>query len=161
MKNFSVTLLITTFALLSATSQAGEKQLPLVLSEDIQKLLTEEMKAIQKGMQEIIPALVSGNWKALQSTGNKIHDSYIMKKALTSEQKHELHAKLPTSFKTLDHDLHHTAGQLAKAAMSHDAQLVSFYYYKMTESCVACHTSFASSRFPELKRPAENEELKH
>ena len=137
------------------------EHMPFILSDDTRLLLSEEMKALQNGMKEIVPALVSGEWKKIKSIGEQMHDSYIMKKSLTRAQLHELHEKLPAAFKQLDHDFHHSAGQLAEAANRRDYELVSFYYYKMTEACVECHTRYATHKFPEFARPAEHEEDNH
>lgn len=136
---------------------ATETPLAFTLSDSTRQLLVEEMRALLNGMQEIIPALVAGEWQKIKSTGEQMHDSYIMKKSLTQSQLHELHEKLPATFRHLDHNFHHSAGQMAEAASRQDYELVSFYYYKMTEACVQCHSQYASSKFPEFVRTVEHE----
>ncbi len=137
---------------------ADNEHTSLMLGEGIRQLLTAEMKAIQNGMQAIIPALAAGQWHELHVIGEQMHDSYIMKKNLSPEQVHELHEKLPAAFIKLDHSFHHTAGQMAAAAKKHDAQLVSFYYYKMIDTCVECHTDYATHKFPSLSLGKHHEE---
>ena len=47
------------------------------LSPNLRDLLSQEMKALQKGMMSIIPAYVSGNWGKIETTAGKIKSSYI------------------------------------------------------------------------------------
>ena len=122
----------------------------LHLSPDLTRLLQQEMQAIQQGMQSLIPAIVSGNWEAVAETGDRIQHSYLMKQQLTSEQRQELLRSLPMGFRELDHSFHRAAGRLAQAAGRKNADVVNFYFYKLTDTCVACHTRFAANRFPEL-----------
>ena len=44
---------------------------------------------------------------------------------------------------------------LAEAAREHQAALVPFYFYKLTESCVGCHARYAGHRFPGYAQPPE------
>jgi hypothetical protein len=113
-------------------------------------LLKQEMNAIQKGMQSLIPAIVSGNWHEIAETGDHIQHSYIMQQQLTEAQMNELHQTLPEAFLELDRSFHHSAGMLAHAAKMHNAEVVNFYFYKLTDTCVACHRKFAGYRFPGL-----------
>lgn len=121
----------------------------LHLSTGLTKLLQQEMQAIQQGMQSLIPAIVSGNLEAVAETGDKIQHSYIMKQQLTTEQLQELQ-QLPPAFRELDQSFHRSAGMLAHAARMKNVDVMNFYFYKLTDTCVACHTRFAANRFPEL-----------
>ena len=49
-------------------------------------------------------------------------------------QVEELHSSLPALFKELDHSFHHAAGMLAHAAKERHADIVIFYFYKLTET---------------------------
>ncbi|MGD8630893.1 MAG: hypothetical protein PVG72_09245, partial [Gammaproteobacteria bacterium] len=118
----------------------------LQLSPALMQLLKQEMNAIQKGMQELIPAIISGNWQEAADIGEHIRHSYIMQQALTDAQINELQHGLPPAFLELDQSFHHSAGMLAHAANMHNAELVSFYFYKLTDTCVACHSKFAEYR---------------
>ena len=122
----------------------------LHLSPGLTQLLQQEMQAIQQGMQSLIPTIVSGNWEAVAQTGEKIQHSYIMKQQLTGEQRQELQRSLPQGFRELDRSFHHSAGMLAHAARMKNADVVNFYFYKLTDTCVACHARFAVNRFPDL-----------
>lgn len=143
---------------------AGYSQGPsdhLHLSSGLTQLLQQEMQAIQQGMQALIPAIVSGNWEAVAETGEKIQHSYLMKQQLTGEQRQELQRSLPQGFRELDRSFHHAAGMLAHAARMKNADVINFYFYKLTDTCVACHTRFAVNRFPELSSADSHGEDHH
>jgi hypothetical protein len=123
------------------------------LSADTRELLVREMRELQSGMNKIVPALVAGEWKKIVTIGNQMKDSYIMKKSLTRDQMHELHTSLPEEFQKLDHSFHESAGLLAQAAGEQNYEQVSYYYYKITEACVNCHTLYATHTFPEFINP--------
>ncbi len=118
------------------------------LSPELRTLLQKEMQALQGGMQSIFPAYISGDLTAIASIANNIKNSYILKQQLTDEHKHELMSKLPESFLHSDQKFHEYAGMLAHVAEEKHWELVGFYYAKLTEACVACHTEHASHRFP-------------
>jgi len=52
------------------------------LSHELRNLLRQEMQALQSGMMSIIPAYVSGNWAAIESTAKDMNNSYILKQNL-------------------------------------------------------------------------------
>lgn len=136
------------------TSSAPE----LHLSEDLKQVLIQEMVALQNSMQALIPVIVTGNWHEVAEIGRKIHDSHIMKQKLSESQLEALHHSLPARFSELDHRVHHSAAMLAHAAEMKNSELVSFYFYKVTEACIACHSKYASHRFPGLAPGLKNEE---
>jgi len=111
------------------------------------------MAALQEGMQSLVPAIVSGNWEAVATTGEKLRDSFILQQELTPELVAELHRAVPAAFLEMDQSFHHSAGMLVHAAKKENPELVTFYYYKLTETCVSCHTKFATHRFPGLANP--------
>jgi hypothetical protein len=127
------------------------------LSPDLRNLLSEEMKALQDGMMSIIPAYVSGNWGEIETTAEKIKSSYILKQSLTESEVKELHSVLPSEFIEKDQRFHYLAGMLEHAAKNKKPELINFYFSKMTESCVGCHTVFATHNFPALT-PTKNDE---
>jgi cytochrome c556 len=133
----------------------------LHLTPALTDLLKQEMNAIQQGMQTLHPAIVSGNWHDAAAIGEKIQQSYIMQQQLTAGQMDELHHKLPPDFLELDQSFHHAAGMLAHAARQHNTEVVNFYYYKLTDTCIACHRKFALHRFPGLADAADNKPHQH
>ena len=121
-----------------------------LLPKELNDILLKEMNALSQGLSQLMPEVTSGNWQQIQNIGQKMHDSYILKQSLDKTQIAHLHKMLPGNFKTLDHQLHHSAGMMAHAAEKKNIQLVNFYLYKMTETCVACHSQYATERFPLL-----------
>jgi len=120
------------------------------LSHDLRALLSQEMQALQGGMMSIIPAYISGNWGKIEATAGKMKNSYILKQSLTESQAKELHSVLPHTFIEKDQRFHYLAGMLEHAAKNRKPELINFYFSKMNESCVSCHTIFATHRFPAL-----------
>lgn len=122
----------------------------LALPQELNNVLRKEMNALKLGLSSLMPEVIAGNWQQIQSIGQKMHDSYILKQSLSKEQVSHLHHSLPKHFLTLDHQLHHSAGMMAHAAEKKNMELVNFYLYKITETCVSCHSQYATHRFPQL-----------
>ncbi len=131
------------------------------LSPELRQLLVAEMLAVRDGMMSLIPAISSGNWQAIAEIGRKLHDSYIMKQKLSKSQIEELHHSLPVGFLALDHSFNHSAGMLAHAAEEKNTDVVNFYFFKLNEACVSCHSKFAAHRFPGFARRGDHEEHHH
>jgi hypothetical protein len=127
------------------------------LSPHITKILIEEMRTVDQGMGQIMQAIPRGDWKIIAETAQRIQSSYIMQQKLSAKDRAELHHSLPAGFKHLDAQFHQQAEQLSHAAMQHDAELVSFRFYRLTESCVQCHSSYAGHRFPGLVAPLDSD----
>ncbi|NNM21184.1 MAG: cytochrome c [Gammaproteobacteria bacterium] len=121
---------------------------PVDLSAEVMALLRAEMAQLSAGIQSIALFIAAADWQAIAETGEKMHASYLMKKSLTQSQAMELKQKLPAEFKQLDAVFHARAKKLASAAVTEDSELVVFHYARLVETCVACHSAFASSRFP-------------
>lgn len=120
------------------------------LSPELRALLSKEMVAIQQGMMAIIPAYVSGSWSEIEKIAEHIKNSYILKQSLTDHQLLELHSALPEGFIKQDQHFHYLSSMLEHAASNNKAELVGFYFSKMSESCVNCHSQYATHRFPAL-----------
>ena len=133
----------------SQTSQ-GVKLSPSLLT-----LLNQEMKLIQQGIMDLVPAIAAGEWDKASALGEKIKKSFILKQKLTDAQKEELHRVLPQPFIEMDMDFHKSAGMLAHAAEMRNADVVNFYLYKLNAACVSCHGKFAAERFPGLSKGGE------
>ena len=131
------------------------------LSPALMVLLNQEMALIQNGMMDLIPVIAAGEWGAAASIGKQIKASFILKQKLTASQKEELHRLLPELFVEMDQDFHKSAGMLAHAAEMKNADVVNFYFYKMTAACVSCHGKFAATRFPGLVPGTGQEEHNH
>ena len=120
------------------------------LSPELRDLFSREMLQLQQGMTEILPLYVAGGWAGIAGIAGKMEDSYVLKQNLTAEQMDELHAKLPGGFIELDQQFHYLAGMLEHAAKMGKVELVGFYFSRMGEACVSCHTRYATQRFPAL-----------
>lgn len=131
------------------------------LSSDLRDLLNQEMRALQSGMQSIIPAYVSGNWDDIATTAGKMKNSYILKQSLTESQIKQLHSLLPATFIKQDKRFHYLAGMLEHVAKNKNTELTNFYFSKMNEACVTCHSQFATHKFPALSSKNETAEHSH
>lgn len=144
-----------------------EEKLSVVesLSPELREVLSKEMQALQDGMKSIIPEYIAGKWNEVETIATQMKNSYILKKKLSEHQVHELHSKLPPLFIELDQEFHYLAGMLAHAAEKKKPELVGFYFSKLGESCVGCHTRFATHKFPALAKgnatATATEEHKH
>ncbi len=156
MKRFYLTLsIIALCSFFSVNSQAESKTpekepVNLQLPSEIKSLLRQEMQQLQQGMQALIPAIISGDRKKIVGIAKKMQDSYIMKQKLTKKQMHTLHTSLSPAFIQLDQKFHGFAGMLAHVAEENKPELINFYFYKLTETCVQCHSEYAQTKFPAL-----------
>jgi len=128
----------------------------LKLPTDIKQLLRKEMLTIENGMKMLVSSIATGDWQQTAAIGKQIQASYLMKQKLTDEQLKHLHHILPEQFVKLDHSFHHYAGMLAHAAEVKNVEVVSFYFYKMNDSCIQCHSSYAQSKFTGFSASTEN-----
>ncbi|MEH6468214.1 MAG: hypothetical protein V7725_01220 [Porticoccus sp.] len=131
------------------------------LTPELRELLRKEMVALQTGMMAIIPAYVSGNWSEIEHIAHKMEKSYILKQSLTGEQLKELHESLPEAFIKQDQQFHYLSGMLNHAAKNKKLELVGFYFSKLSESCVGCHSQFAVHKFPAFAPKAIIEQHEH
>lgn len=131
------------------------------LSRDLRDLLSQEMQALQSGMMSIIPAYISGNWGEIETIAGKMKSSYILKQSLTERQVKELHSVLPHAFIEKDQRFHYLAGMLEHVAKNKKVELINFYFSEMNESCVSCHTIFATHKFPALSSIEKKGEHMH
>jgi cytochrome c556 len=144
-----ITLIASVWIAFSAhAQQAGAPTTNLQLSPGLMKLLRTEMRAILEGVQSMPADIATANWQGVAHTSAQISASYILDQELTPAQRKELQTSLPEHFKRLDGNFHEQARKLEAAARNHDAQLSAFHYYRMLESCTACHSHYAPNRFP-------------
>jgi len=140
---------ILSFSLMSTFSYAGNQDNSISsLSPELKQIFSKEMIKLNQGMQGIMAAYISGEWSSIVPIAKKMESSYVLKQSLSKDQMHELHSKLPDNFLELDEKFHYYAGMLAHAAEMNKIELIGFYYAKMSESCVSCHSVYASGKFP-------------
>ena len=125
------------------------------LSPPLKKLLAEEMVAINTASMKIVEALASGNAAVVAKQAQAIHDSFILAKKLTKDDRAALEKALPPGFVVLDAQFHAKAQRLALVAQRGDLELANFFFGRMIETCQACHSRFATGKFPAFapKRP--------
>ena len=131
------------------------------LSPELRALLKQEMLAIQEGMKNIVPAFASGNLEGVSDIAGKINRSFILKQKITDSQKHELHEKLSKGFILKDQQFHKYAGMLEHVSEERHTELVGFYYSKLLESCVGCHSEHAGHQFSAFTNESAKEEHHH
>ena len=138
--------------------QAPTASTTLALSAGLAALVSDEMLAIEEGLGVLMPAIAAGDWQLVVQTAERIEKSYILAQRLTAEQLEELERVLPPRFEALDSAFHGSAGKLARAARERDAELAVFHSYKLMETCVECHATFASTRFPGFREEEKGHE---
>lgn len=151
-------IILITISLGCVSANAQEAHFPqndLRLSPGLTELLREEMRALLPGIQTIAAGIATADWKNVADKSAQIRASYILEQKLTPSQREELNSSLPEHFKRLDSDFHLEAKKLEAAATSHDRQLTAFHYYRLIETCTACHALYAVSRFPGFKPTTE------
>lgn len=161
MKKVMLTLLVFMIGSVSTSAFAQNESEVERLSPELRVLLKQEMNAIQEAMQKIVPAFVSGNYDEVSELAGKISKSFIMKQKITEPQKHELHEKLSKNFISKDQQFHKYAGMLEHVSEKRHTELVGFYYSKLLESCVGCHSEHATHQFPKLANEAPKHEHHH
>jgi hypothetical protein len=118
------------------------------LSPEVRALLRQEMAALQGAMLELVPATVAGDWATIADVAERIRGGFILSRQLTAAQREELATRLPAGFLELDAEFHGLAERLEAAAREQRPELVTFYAYKLQDSCVGCHARHARERFP-------------
>jgi len=121
------------------------------LSPEVRGLLSQEMLHIEKGMHQIFSNIVKGNYEEVSKIAKDIEASFIFKKELTKSQRSELKAKISKEFIAMDSGFHEKAGKLAIAAEFDEKENIQKYFSSMTDSCVQCHSKFATHRFTTFK----------
>ena len=128
----------------------GENSGMAALSPGLRELFSREMVELQNAMVALLPLYISGNLDEIATIARTMERSYVLKKNLTESQIHELHTKLPGPFMELDQQFHYFAGMLEHVADMEKIELVGFYISKMSETCLRCHTEYATHAFPAL-----------
>lgn len=137
-----VTDLIVGASTANAADPVGPK-----LKPRLRQLLTEEMKSIKQASEQIYNGMIVGDHSVVANMAEQIHNSFILNRELTEQDKKDLKV-LPPEFLKMDGDFHATAKKLMHAAEQKDSDLQRYYFGKMTESCQTCHSTYVTDRFP-------------
>ena len=139
-----------TGALLVGTVAHSQEAEPVAsqLTPRLRELLQQEMQAVLSASHEILDALVTADHAVVADRAQRIRESFIMEQSLTEQDKADLTAAVPPDFIELDEAFHSLAASLAEAGRAGDEALEARYFAEMVESCVACHSRFATDVFP-------------
>ena len=144
---FLATLLL---GLTVSTSSLAVEPVTPKLTDNLSRLLQKEMRAVQAGMASIHSAIVMGQHESVAKNAQQIHDSFILQKELTEQDRKDLMSAVPKGFIKLDKDFHKLAASLTIAGRDKDTSTELRIFNQMTGNCVQCHSTYVSERFPEL-----------
>lgn len=144
--------LVLMLVLAGAAWAAGEPVLKL--SPKLRAALVAEMAGLKEGSAELAATLATGDWARASQRALKMRDSYILKQKLTRAELAELEHALPREFAEMDARFHRHAEALAHAAERRDAELSAFYFFRMLDGCMSCHTRYATHVLPGFAAPA-------
>lgn len=143
--------LVVLAGLLAAPAVPAAEPVTPDLTPKLDRLLREEMQAIQEAMGAVHAALVTGDHDTVAQKAQAIHDSFILKRELTDADRRDLKAAVPQRFLEMDKGFHVSAGELAEAARAGDTGRELKLFRRMTEACISCHAEFVGDRFPNLE----------
>lgn len=149
------TLLLVVLFFLSAPAPAerpGDSAVGSNLPENVRELLKQEMVAVLEASKSILEALVQGRDDVVADKARAIHDSFILKQAMTDADRQALMSVVPDAFVEKDRAFHALAGSLSQAAAEGDREQQFMLFQQMTEACLECHAAHATDRFPPLQR---------
>lgn len=164
MRSQVVKIFLSAALLLSFTSayaEAGKENNIESLSPELRTLIQGEMQAIEGAMSAILIANASGDTKKIAHLAKQIKESFVLKKNLSKEQRHELHTLLPSDFLKKDQAFHYNAGMLEHVAENNKTELIGFYYSKLFDACSDCHKTYARHRFTEFSGAMNKNKHEH
>lgn len=144
-------------AILTAPSTLAAEPVTPNLTPKLDRLLREEMQAIQEAMHAVHTGLVTGDHATVAEKAQAIHDSFILKRELTDSDRRDLKKAVPKRFLKMDRQFHTSAGELAEAARAGSTQRELAIFQRMTRSCAKCHAEFVGDRFPDINQPGQQE----
>jgi cytochrome c556 len=153
-----ITLLVCLLASGLISAQPATPGGALQMSPELRRLLQAEMRELLAGTRNIAGSLPVANWEGITTSAAAMRDSYVLEKKLTGAQEAEL-AGLPEQFRLMDQAFHSRAEKLVAAAQARDAEAVSFQLSRLLDTCVSCHSLYATSQFPKFESrdvPAEH-----
>lgn len=118
------------------------------LTPRLKQMLSDEMLSVRQATKQILDGLIVGDHSLVATQAQQIHDSFILDRALTEQDKKDLMKAASPEFLTLDGAFHLTAQKLANAALQKDYELQRFYYSRLVDSCQTCHSQYATDKFP-------------
>ncbi len=156
MKHLSRLLMLTLLCVPTAyiTAQApvpsSDANVGAGLPPKLRGLLIQEMNAILDASKMILDAMVRGQDEMVADRAQAIHDSFIMKQAMTVDDRKALMAAVPNDFLKRDQAFHALSARLADAARKGDRSEQLSLYQQLIGACIDCHRHHAQDRFPGL-----------
>ncbi|MCS4503552.1 hypothetical protein KBTX_03971 [wastewater metagenome] len=148
------TAITTVLAIAVGSAAFGQASVTPNLTDKLDRLLRQEMRSVQSAMGRIHTAIVTGDHESVRQNAQRIHDSFILKRSLTSQDRKDLKAAVPPGFIKLDREFHDISADLARAGQRRDTAKELHVYERMTRNCVQCHDRYASGRFPDVRAPS-------
>lgn len=136
-------------AALPVTAEQAQPVSP-ELTPKLRDLLRKEMLSVEDASHQIMSYLIAGDDDNVEQLAQKIHDSFILQQSMTPEDKQDLMAAVPEDFVTQDRAFHALSADLAEAARNGDRPAQHQKFGEMIQACSACHTQYATDRFPKL-----------
>jgi len=121
------------------------------LPENVRELLKQEMNAILGASKQILEALIQGEDDVVAMKAKAIHDSFILKQAMTEADRQALMRVVSDAFVEKDRAFHAMAGELSQAAGEGRREQQLILFRQMTKACIECHAAHATDRFPQLQ----------
>jgi len=138
------------FAIDGLPAAPGEEPISPKLTPKLRELLRREMVAIQEASQDILLALVAGDEARVAERAQQIHDSFILKRSMTPEDRTHLMTVAPDDFVQRDRAFHGLAAELATAARAGDRSAQHARFGQMIEACAQCHQRYSADRFTDF-----------
>ena len=135
-------------AALEVVAAEGPQPIGPQLTPRLKQMLSDEMLSVRQAAKQILDGLIVGDHALVATQAQQVHDSFILARALTEQDKKDLMKAAPPEFLALDGAFHLTAKKLADAALQKDYELQRFYYSRLVDSCQTCHSQFATDKFP-------------
>lgn len=141
----------TTSSVLEESQNVGDK-----LPPNVRVLLIQEMQAVLTASQTILEGIVKGEHDLVAEKAEDIHNSFILKQQMTSEDREAFKAAVPEAFVQRDRAFHKLTADLAVAAQAGDQVQEEALFVQMVESCIKCHSMYAGKRFSGLKNTEQS-----
>ncbi|WP_166504546.1 cytochrome c [Thioclava sp. IC9] len=117
-----------------------------------QRAAQTPLTSIEQASKDIISALIAGDDARVASLAQQIHDSFILQQSMTPQDKQDLKAAVPKEFVTRDQAFHQLSTDLAQVGRDGDREAQNATFSQMIGACTACHTRYATDRFPMLAK---------
>lgn len=160
-KRLTVAMTLVAASCLVATAvvaaEPAEANVASKMPAHVRQLLIQEMNAVLDASKRILDALVRGQDDVVAENTQAIHDSFILRRQMTPEDKQALLEAVPEAFVERDQAFHEVSARLAEAAREKDTARQLRLFNDMVGACVECHSRHATERFPALSGPERNE----